>query len=227
MKRKTVAALLTFVTTLTMTACSLQFKPAETTVPDVVSSIHIDIDTESALSNIIDNTDFKNDYALENMTEEITSYAETFASDNEELSEFQKATLVRVVDGDTIVVNIENGDYKVRLIGIDTPESVASQEYLDRTGKENTQAGKDASAHTKDLLSGYDVVYLQKDTSDTDRYGRLLRYVWLEVPDNDYDLEEISTKMLNGILIRDGYANVATYEPDTAHKADFETLSKQ
>jgi micrococcal nuclease len=112
----------------------------------------------------------------------------------------------------------------VRLIGVDTPESVASQEYLDRTGKENTEEGKSASEYTKDILADYDTVYLQSDTSDTDRYGRLLRYVWLEVPEDDFDLGEISTKMLNGILVYHGVANVATYKPDTAHQADFEYL---
>lgn len=112
------------------------------------------------------------------------------------------------------------------MIGIDTPESVASEEYLNRTGKENTAKGQDASAYTKELLADIHEVYLQKDVSDTDPYGRLLRYVWLDIPYDESDLTEISTKMVNGILVKEGIANVATYEPDTAHEKDFETLSE-
>ena len=139
---------------------------------------------------------------------------------------FQPAALVRVVDGDTIVVEMSGDEYKVRLIGIDAPESVASDQYLEMTGKENTQAGEKAGDFVKNLLAGTETVYLQKDISDTDRYGRLLRYVWLELPDDDKDIEEISSKMLNGILVREGVAVPAAYAPDTAHQADFEYLAQ-
>lgn len=139
--------------------------------------------------------------------------------------EFQKARLVRVVDGDTIVVDIGGEEHKVRLIGIDAPESVASSIYLDRTGKENTREGEKASDYVKDLLADTETVYLQKDVSETDRYGRLLRYVWLELPENEEDREEISTKMLNGILVWEGIAEPAAYAPDTTHQADFEYLA--
>lgn len=139
---------------------------------------------------------------------------------------FQPAKLVRVVDGDTLAVDISGAEYRVRLIGIDAPESVASGQYLEMTGKENTQDGEQASAFVKNLLADTETVYLQKDVSDTDRYGRLLRYVWLEVPDDDNDIEEISAKMLNGILVREGIAKPAAYAPDTAHQADFEYLAQ-
>lgn len=139
---------------------------------------------------------------------------------------FQPATLVRVVDGDTIVVDISGDEYKVRLIGINAPESVAPDSYLEMTGKENTQEGEKASDFVKNLLAGTETVYLQKDVSDTDRYGRLLRYVWLEIPDDDKDIEEISSKMLNGILVREGIAEPAAYAPDTVHQADFEYLAQ-
>lgn len=146
--------------------------------------------------------------------------------DSEYSEGFQSAALVRVVDGDTIVVDISGDEYKVRLIGIDTPESVASDSYLEMTGKENTQEGEKASDFVKNLLAGTETVYLQKDVSDTDRYGRLLRYVWLEIPDDDKDIEEISSKMLNGILVREGIAEPAAYAPDTVHQADFEYLAQ-
>lgn len=219
MKKRQIMASLTLLTAVTLTACNFQFRAAE----DVsVTKLHIG----EEITNIIDNADFTED-ELTSLAEEVTSWAETYAEESESLEEFEKATLVRVVDGDTIIVNIEDGEYSVRLIGINTPESVASKEYLEKTGKENTLAGKEASQRTKNILTDRDYVYLQKDTSETDRYGRLLRYVWLEIPEDEYDLEEIKTKMLNGILVYEGVAEVATYEPDVMHQKDFETLEEE
>lgn len=222
MKRKSALAILTLATSLTLTACSFQFLTQNNQVPTVSETISIHVAQE--LSDLIDQTDFQNNSDLEQLQDELSDWAIDYADQSDYLDEFQTAKLIRVVDGDTIVVEIDQEEYKVRLIGVDTPESVASTEYLERTGKENTQAGINASDFTKTVLENCDVVYLQKDTSDTDRYGRLLRYVWLEVPTDDKDIKEISTKMLNGILVWDGYANVATYPPDTAHQADFEYL---
>lgn len=124
----------------------------------------------------------------------------------------QKVKLEYVIDGDTIVISdTTDGDlaegtihWKVRLIGINTPESVASSEYLNKTHQENTQEGEIASLFTKTLLENIQYVYLQKDHSETDQYGRLLRYIWLSPPDEEepekVTLEEFKNKSLNGIL---------------------------
>lgn len=117
----------------------------------------------------------------------------------------EKAELEYVIDGDTIIVKLAgNISWKIRFVGCNTPESVASQEYLDRTNKENSQEGRDASAFTKELLKGKKFVYLQKDVSETDTYSRLLRYVWITPPTaekpEDISLEEFKTNCLNGIL---------------------------
>ena len=69
-------------------------------------------------------------------------------SSTSQLDTYQEATLIRVIDGDTIVVNIDNIEYTVRLIGIDTPESVAPDVYLEATGKKNTKEGLLASEYT-------------------------------------------------------------------------------
>lgn len=224
MKRKPVIALLSLVTSLTLTACSFQFSTPEETVqvPDIVNTIHIDVAEE--ISDIIDNADLSTEEGLESLVSEVTEWADSYAEDSVYLEEFQKATLVRVVDGDTIVVDIEGEEYKVRLIGINTPESVASQEYLDRTGKENTEEGKSASDYTKKLLENVETVYLEKDVSETDRYDRFLRYVWLEMPEDKENINEIATKMLNGLLLLERVAEPATYEPDTAYEEDFEWI---
>lgn len=173
------------------------------------------------VSTVIDNTDFKDTEAINNMVTEI----QDITKNNEDIDTFIEAKLSRVVDGDTIVVEINQEEYKVRLIGIDTPESVAGQEYLDRTGKENSQAGIDASEYTKNILANIDTVYLEKDVSDTDRYDRLLRYVWIEKP-NEINIDTISTQMLNGILLKDGIAQIATYQPDVKYVDIFKEINQ-
>ena len=204
-----------------MTACSFQFGNLSENRYDLE-----DTTTEmfvGMISETVDDVNFSDEKEVESMSHTVSVIAEEYAIT--EGLEFQKANLVRVVDGDTIVVDIEgDGSYKVRLIGINTPESVATEEYLERTGKENTSEGTAASDYTKQVLSDTDLLYLQKDVSDTDQYGRLLRYVWLEVPDDEYNLDEISTKMLNGILVSEKVAEPAVYEPDTMYAEEFEEL---
>ena len=95
--------------------------------------------------------------------------------------DLEEVTLVRVVDGDTLVVRFDTGeDEKVRLIGINTPESVAPNSYRTK----NTKEGEEVSKYVKTMLEDVDTVYLQSDTSDRDKYDRLLRYVWLDIPDD-------------------------------------------
>lgn len=221
------------VTPITLTGCSFEYLIPESEKQYIEQTATAIKDSFGVLSEIgsyaeaLDGQDFTDD-ELENILNEMyetgNSLSDIISSENNMNVRFVSARVVRVVDGDTIVVEIDGQEEKVRLIGIDTPESVASQEYLDKTGKENTEAGKTASEYTKSLLTEGQTVYLEKDTSDTDRYGRLLRYVWIFVPNNKDDLTEIATKMLNGILIKDGYAEIATYPPDTYHKSDFEYI---
>jgi micrococcal nuclease len=63
--------------------------------------------------------------------------------------------------------------------------------------------GKEASRYTSESLKGKKV-WLQKDVSETDRYGRLLRIVWLEVPSDDFDEKEIRSKMFNAHHVQSG-----------------------
>lgn len=122
----------------------------------------------------------------------------------------QQAQVVRVVDGDTLKVSIPGeADATVRLIGMDTPESVAADEAR------NCEEGRIALDYAKSLVAPGQTVWLSCDVSDVDRYGRLLRNVWLERPNDPADEGEIAEKMLNAILVRDGYAQVKRYKPDT------------
>lgn len=113
--------------------------------------------------------------------------------------------VVRVVDGDTIVVNYNGTEEKVRMIGIDTPESVHPD-----TDK-NTEAGQTASEYTKTLLENK-AVSLEFDVQERDQYGRLLAYVYL------------NGTMVNKTLLEDGYANIATYPPNVKYVDDFTAI---
>ncbi|WP_010239060.1 thermonuclease family protein [Clostridium arbusti] len=125
-----------------------------------------------------------------------------------DLSKFnlKEAKVSRVVDGDTL--ELSDGS-KVRLIGVNTPESTTRTEPY----------GKEASNYTKNQLTGK-TVYLEKDVSETDQYGRLLRYIWLSVPKEIND-SEIKTKMFNAVLVENGYAEVSTYPPDVKYRDYF------
>lgn len=118
----------------------------------------------------------------------------------------KEVTLVRVKDGDTIVVNDGVTDITVRLIGIDTPESV----HPDKS--RNTEQGKTASEYTKSLLSNYTTLYLEHDQEIHDKYGRTLAYVWLSPDTSDYN------NMLNYRLVKEGQAIPKAYPPNTRYK---------
>ncbi len=197
----------------------------EISTPEAVPTIDAAPVAEQ-LQDIIDHTDFGDTYSIQQMGETIATVGQDLAGEYD--GTFEQAYVRYVVDGDTIVVNIDGeGDCKIRMIGINTPESVASQEYLDRTGKENTEEGHIASDFTKSLLEEGEIVYLQKDTSETDKYDRLLRYVWLEIPDDSMSFEEVSEKMVNGILVKEGYAEAIYYAPDGMYKDYFDTLEEE
>ena len=84
------------------------------------------------------------------------------------------ATVVRVIDGDTIRVRVQGKQYTVRLIGVDTPETVHPTKTVQHFGAE-------AGAYTKAALEAKPVTLEADPTGDTrDRYGRLLRYVHLD-----------------------------------------------
>ncbi len=98
------------------------------------------------------------------------------------------AHVIRTVDGDTLLVTMADGTEEyVRLIGIDTPETVDERKKVQCYGPE-------ASARMKELLEGKSVVLEAKPDEDRDDYGRLLRYV-------SFDGKDIGAQMLE-----EGYA---------------------
>lgn len=122
----------------------------------------------------------------------VGNQSQVYSSEIDYQPKQQKVKVTRVVDGDT--VELENSE-KVRYIGVDTPETYEC--YYSEAKDKN-----------KDLVEGEEV-YLEKDVSETDRYGRLLRYVW------------VGNTFVNDNLVAEGYAQVATYPPDIKYQKLF------
>lgn len=173
---------------------------------------------------IIESSTHYYDADIDNIEDESSvEISDTQNTEDNVITTFEEAKLIRVIDGDTIEVGLNNTQYSVRLIGINTPESVAPDSYKTK----NSIEGTEASNTVKDILSDVETVYLQKDVSDTDKYDRLLRYVWLEKPNDENNINEISTKMLNAILVNKGIAEITTYKPDTKYEWAFKELNQQ
>lgn len=138
---------------------------------------------------------------------------------NADPAAFDQVTVRHVVDGDTLAVLFADGERaSVRLIGIDTPESVAPQK------ERNREEGVWASDHMKGLVGEGDTLWLQYDTNQVDKYGRPLAYVWRTLPASAAEADDpavIAQHMLNAIQVIDGYGQPKTYRPDTYHDGLF------
>jgi len=113
----------------------------------------------------------------------------------------ESARVLRVIDGDTIDVSINGTEYRVRYVGVNTPER----------GENCYQEAVDAN---RNLVNGQTVT-LVKDTSDTDRYERLLRYIY------------VGNTFVNEELVRNGYAEAVLYAPDDEFYNAFLDLERQ
>lgn len=120
-------------------------------------------------------------------------------------SQDELALVKRVVDGDTIVVEIGGKEYRVRYIGVDAPESTTRQECF----------GHEATRFNRTLVEGQ-TVRLERDVSETDRYGRLLRYVYLS-----------NGEMVNEVIIREGYALARSFPPDVKYQDRFREAERE
>lgn len=109
--------------------------------------------------------------------------------------------VVRIIDGDTIVVDIGGQNTTIRLIGVDAPESVHPDE------EQNTPEGIAASNWMEELLSGKSV-FLEYDVELYDTYGRTLAYVYLED----------ATTMVNLMLLEENQAECMIIAPNTKYE---------
>jgi len=121
-----------------------------------------------------------------------------------------KMEVSRVIDGDTFMIKISGKEMAVRLIGMDTPETVDPRKPVQCFGRE-------ASAKAKELIEGKDVILDSDPTQgDKDKYGRLLRYVHLE-----------DGTFFNQKLIEEGYAFEYTYDIPYKYQTEFKEAQKQ
>lgn len=145
------------------------------------------------------------------------AYAKTIIKETN--SRYEKAEVTDIIDGDTIKVRMNHQDYKVRLILVNTPETVHPYKKVEFYGKE-------ASKFTSDNLLNK-TVFLEQDVSDTDKYNRLLRYVWLRKPKEDSPTEEeLAEYCFNSILLENGYADISTFPPDIKYLDFFQTRAE-
>ncbi|NLA34488.1 MAG: thermonuclease family protein [Actinobacteria bacterium] len=114
------------------------------------------------------------------------------------------AVIDRIVDGDTVVVHLGENSEKVRLIGIDTPESVDPRQPVECFGKE-------ASARLAELLPPKTSVRLEVDAEPRDAYNRLLAYVH-RASDGAF---------INLAMVADGYANTLSIPPNVTYRTQF------
>jgi micrococcal nuclease len=118
--------------------------------------------------------------------------------------------ITKVVDGDTLDVALHGRTERVRLLGIDTPESVQPDTPVQCFAKE-------ASTRLQALLPPGTPVRLARDVEERDRFGRLLAYVYRQPDDLFVNLD----------LVRGGYAQVLTFRPNVAHAADLERAGRE
>ena len=115
-----------------------------------------------------------------------------------------------VVDGDTIDIAIGGNTERVRLIGVNTPETKHPTKGVECFGPE-------ASSYTENLLPAGTKLRVERDVEARDKYGRLLLYVYIAD----------SNVFVNLDLVLKGYARTMVFEPNTAHKTDFAQAATQ
>ena len=124
------------------------------------------------------------------------------------------ATVTHVIDGDTIDVEIGGRTERIRLIGIDTPETKKPDSPIECYGPE-------ASAFTASLLPVGTEVLIERDIVGRDDYGRLLGYLHL------VDADGTPTTFVNLEIIEHGFATPLTIEPNSTFARDFAAAARR
>ena len=126
------------------------------------------------------------------------------------------AKVLKIIDGDTLVVRLVGHKERLRLIGIDCPESTVNEKTRQDSAKTGadirqiTAMGRQATKFVRSLVGAGDFVGLEFDAQQRDKYGRLLAYVYL--PDG---------RMLNEVIAQEGYAHLLTYPPNVRYTERF------
>ena len=128
----------------------------------------------------------------------------------------QKTLVTRIIEGDAIQVLYGGVEKRIRLIGIDAPESRIDRKAMkdanmsEQDIKTIIEMGKKAKNYVDDLVKRGDLITIEFDIKEKDRYGRLLCYVYLS-----------NGKMLNEEIVKAGYANIKAIPPNVKHKDRF------
>lgn len=222
MKKRILSILITLTLVLSVCSCSDNSSNTEQLANDLLKTAEETEKYEAEKSK----TEIEEKESVETET---TVLDETTSTDsntkpeqkknNENLNSFVEAVVTGVSDGDTITVSINGENHKVRLIGVDTPETKHPNKPVEYFGPE-------ASKFTTEQLNGK-TVYLEKDVSESDKYGRLLFYVWLTRPKtNEPTKDEINSYMFNARLLANGYARPLTYPPDVKYESILSEISR-
>ncbi len=194
-----------------MRALKIKIEPAlKTVILLVLSFVACACISSSPTLNIEEKENYKEELTTteietvkgEQITNEATNGTELITELARVNEASEEAIIKRIIDGDT--VELVDGR-KLRYIGINTPEVSGTAECLGIEAKNRNQA-----------LVENQKVFLEKDISETDRYGRLLRYVYLE-----------NGQMVNEILVAEGYAQASTYPPDVKYQERLTGVEKE
>lgn len=128
---------------------------------------------------------------------------------------YEKVYVSRVIDGDTVELSDKR---VVRIIGINAPEDTKSKERL----------GDVATNFAKETLEKK-YVFIEKNVSETDKYDRLLRTIWLEKPsdENKTNISFIKEQNYAGLILTKGLAKTMTIEPDNFLQKEYTQIAKE
>lgn len=124
----------------------------------------------------------------------------------------ERAQVLRVVDGDTIVVRVGGREERVRYVGLDAPEIANAG-----AGAGADCGGDEARAANDRLVAGEELV-LERDVSDRDRFGRLLRHAWLASG---------AWRLVGLELVEAGAVEARSYPPDTARDSQLDAAQRR
>lgn len=165
-----------------------------------------------------------NTYSLSNPQQNISAthnINEPVSNEDNLKPEDSVVTVTRVIDGDTIVVEMDGTKSRIRMIGIDTPESVSPDE------SQNSEEGKIASEYTKKALPEGTKVFLEFDEKWYDRYGRLLAYVWLDENCDRDNYRDFLTYNYGAQLLQNTYCEAVSYAPNEKYQSWYEQLESE
>lgn len=163
---------------------------------------------------------------------EVMSYIEELLGTTEVAGLEGPAKLVRVTDGDTIVVRLDGQEEKLRLIGIDTPEKYNSEKLRRDAAESRLSAeeikrlGQAASTYTEKLVRGKPL-YLEFDATERDRYGRILAYIYVPDKGGNRVIDGQTFTQVNLAIVKGGWAEPLTIPPNVRYAETYLSASRR